>query len=130
MGGMRNMGKTAFYGVGIFIPVSDLKRSTEWYTNVLGFEITHNDEPNATVLMMNDQKIIFCLVRSYDFKPQPFPRNDYGVEQYFNFHTSDVENAHRLLKLKGANVSEIESFDGMLGFSLYDPDGNKFGVVQ
>ncbi|WP_339329336.1 VOC family protein [Cohnella caldifontis] len=59
-----------------------------------------------------------------------FPVNNYQVEQYFNFHTDDVDGAYRALKEKGADVGEIESFDGGLrGFSLYDPDGNKYGVV-
>jgi predicted lactoylglutathione lyase len=123
------MSKTLFYGVGIFVPVSDLKRSTEWYTNLLGFEITHNDEPNAMVTMMNDEKIVFCLVRSYDIEQRPFPRNEYSVEQYFNFHTTDVDSVHRMFKQKGAIVGEIVDFDGMRGFSLIDPDGNRYGVV-
>lgn len=124
------MSKTAFFGVGIFVPVSDLKRSVEWYTNVLGFDITGRDEPNATVMMMNDHKIMFCLVRAFDIKPRPFPKNNYQVEQYFNFHADDVEGTHRMLREKGADVGEIENFDGMRGFSLHDPDGNKYGVVK
>jgi lactoylglutathione lyase len=106
------MSKSPFFGVGIFVPVSDLKRSTEWYTRVLGFEIRHNDEPNAAVTMMNDNKIIFCLVRSYNIEQKPFPRND------------------NLLRQRGAEVGEIEEFDGMRGFSLHDPDGNRYGVVN
>jgi lactoylglutathione lyase len=124
------MRKTAFFGVGIFVPVSDLIRSTEWYTNVLEFEITYNDEPNATVMMMNDNKIVFCLVRSFDIEPRSFPKNDYLVEQYFNFHTDDVEGTHRMLREKGAEVGEIESFGVIRGFTLHDLDGNKYGVVK
>ncbi|PWW02540.1 glyoxalase/bleomycin resistance protein/dioxygenase superfamily protein [Paenibacillus cellulosilyticus] len=119
-----------FYGVGIFVPVSDLKRSTEWYKNMLGFEITFNDEPKATVTMMNDERIMFCLVQSYDIVPPKFPRNDYGVGQYYNFHTTDVQGAHRMLQEKGATVGDIHDFDGMQGFSLTDPDGNLYGVVN
>jgi lactoylglutathione lyase len=124
------MSQSPFFGVGIFVPVSDLKRSTEWYTHVLGFEIMHKDEPKANVTMMNDNKIIFCLVRSYNIKQKLFPKNDYGVGQYFNFHTQDVESAYKLLQQRGADVGEIEEFDGMRGFSLQDPDGNRYGVVN
>ncbi|TCZ78186.1 VOC family protein [Paenibacillus albiflavus] len=124
------MSKNSFFGVGIFVPVSDLARSTEWYTQVLGFEILHKDEPNATVTMMNDNKIVFCLVRSYNIEQRPFPKNDYGVGQYFNFHTHDVESAYKLLRQRGAEVGEIEEFDGIRGFSLHDLDGNRYGVVN
>ncbi|MDR6551803.1 VOC family protein [Paenibacillus qinlingensis] len=124
------MSQSPFFGVGIFVPVSDLKRSTEWYTRMLGFEIRHKDEPNATVTMMNDNKIIFCLVRSYNIEQKPFPKNDYGVGQYFNFHAYDVESAYNLLRQRGADVGEIEEFDGMRGFSIQDPDGNRYGVVN
>jgi len=125
------MGKSPFYGVGIFVPVSDLERSTKWYEEMLGFEVTHRDEPNAMVMMMNDYKIVFCLVLSFDIEQRPFPRNDYLVEQYFNFHTEDVDGAYHSLKDKGAEIGPIETFDGGIrGFSLYDPDANKYGVVQ
>ncbi|WP_063795780.1 VOC family protein [Paenibacillus sp. Soil750] len=121
------MSKSPFFGVGIFVPVSDLKRSTEWYTHVLGFEIMHKDDLNATVTMMNNNKIIFCLVRSYNIEQKPFPKNDYGVGQYFNFHTQDIviETAYKLLRQRGADVGEIEEFDGMRGFSL-----EKMGVFK
>lgn len=124
------MGKTPFYGVGIFVPVSDLKRSTEWYATMLGFEVTFYDEPKATVMMMNDEKITFCLVQAYDIEQPSFPRNDYGVGQYYNFHTTDVQGVHRLLQEKGANVGDIHDYEGIQGFSLIDPDGNLYGVVN
>lgn len=33
------MGKPSFFGVGIFVPVSNLEHSTKWYKEMLGFEI-------------------------------------------------------------------------------------------
>ena len=64
--------KSLLYGVGIFVPVSDLKRSTAWYTDMLGLEVIHADEPNAVVMRMNDEKVSFCLVRSYEVKRPVF----------------------------------------------------------
>jgi len=80
--------------------------------------------------MMNDNKIIFCLVRSYNIEQKPFPKNDYGVGQYFNFHPYDVESSYNLLRQRGADVCVIGEFDGMRGFSIQDPDGNRYGVVN
>ncbi|KOR82244.1 VOC family protein [Paenibacillus solani] len=124
------MSRPPLYGVGIFVPVSDLKRSTAWYTEVLGLEVIHMDEPNAVVMRMNDEKVTFCLVRSYEVKQPDFPKNEYGVGQYFNLHTTNVSEIHQRLAAKGADVGEIEDFDEFKGFSLTDPDGNRFGVTE
>jgi predicted lactoylglutathione lyase len=52
------------------------------------------------------------------------------VGQYYNFHTTDVQSVHRTLMDKGAIVGDVHDFDGMQGFSLTDPDGNVYGVVN
>jgi hypothetical protein len=59
--GSGNMSKGLPYGVGIFIPVSELDRSTTWYKEMLDFEILHTDEPLANVLKMGNGVVIFCL---------------------------------------------------------------------
>ncbi|HWO74352.1 MAG TPA: VOC family protein [Bacillus sp. (in: firmicutes)] len=118
------------FGVGIFIPVSDLDTSTNWYQNMFGFEILHKDEPEANVLKMGDGTVLFCLVKSTDITQPTFPKNNYDVDHYFNFHTNDVEKSYQNFLNKGANVSEIHEYDGIRGFSLFDPDGNRFGVVK
>lgn len=124
------MSKELLYGVGIFIPVSDLPRSTQWYQTMLNFELIHNDEPKANELKMGDGTVCFCLVKAEDIEQPVFPRNYYNVDHYFNFHTRDVETVHRQLQEKGANIGEIHEFYGLKGFELYDPDGNRFSVIQ
>ncbi|GAA0338248.1 hypothetical protein GCM10008967_30640 [Bacillus carboniphilus] len=118
------------FGVGIFIPVSNLKVSTKWYQEMFGFEILHPDEPEANIMKMGDGTVVFCLVKSTDIIQPAFPKNNYSVDHYFNFHSSNVEKSYQNFQSKGANVSEIHEFDGMKGFSLFDPDGNRFGVVS
>jgi lactoylglutathione lyase len=124
------MDKSLLNGVGIFIPVSDLERSTQWYNQMLGFEILHNDEPLANVLKMGDGVVVFCLVKSYNIEQPMFPKNEYNVDHYFNFHTGNIDKAYQLLLEKGANVGELHEFDGMRGFDIYDPDGNRFSVIK
>ncbi|WP_096186496.1 VOC family protein [Evansella halocellulosilytica] len=123
------MKKELLYGVGIFVPVSDLKRSTNWYKEMLGFEIVHDDEPLANTLKICNGIVMICLVKSEDIVQPEFPKNDYDVGVYFNFHTTDADQAHEFLSQKGAKVSEIHDYDGIRGFDLVDPDGNRFGVV-
>lgn len=124
------MKKNLINGLGVFVPVSDLKKSTEWYKKMLDFELLHKDEPNANVMKMGDGIVVFCLVKSYEIEQPVFPKNNYDVDHYYNFHTDDVEGIHKSFIDKGANVSDIHSFDNMKGFSLYDPDGNRFGIVH
>ncbi|CAG9620026.1 VOC family protein [Sutcliffiella rhizosphaerae] len=124
------MDKELLYGVGIFISVRDLEISTEWYRNMLGFEVLHNDEPQANVLIMGNGVVTFCLVKSYEITQPTFPRNDYNVNHYYGFHTRNVKAVHQQLLEKDANLSDIHEFDGMQGFHLYDPDGNRHSVVQ
>lgn len=122
--------KALFDGFGVFIPVSNLKRSVDWYSNVLGFAVLHDDTPDATVVRMYNTSVVFCLVLCEEVPKLEFPKNNYNVGQYFNFHTKDVAETHRRLTQSGAEVGEIHSFDGMQGFHLLDPDGNLFGVVK
>lgn len=79
---------------------------------------------------MGNGVVCFCLVKADDIKQPTFPKNNYNVDHYFNFHTGDVETMHHLLLDKGANISDIHEIDGMRGFDLYDPDGNRFSVIQ
>jgi lactoylglutathione lyase len=127
---MTKSSSTLFDGFGVFIPVSNLKRSVEWYNSILGFTVIHDDAPEATVVRMYNTSVVFCLVKCEEVKTLEFPKNNYNVGQYFNFHTNDVTETHRRLSESGAKVGEIQSFDGMRGFHLLDPDGNLFGVVQ
>ncbi|TES53242.1 VOC family protein [Halalkalibacterium halodurans] len=117
------------YGVGIFIPVRHLAKATDWYKEMLGFEMIHDDSPAANVLKVGDGTVTFCLVTCEDIEQPKFPQNDYEVNVYFNFHTNDVGKAHQLLSSKGANVGEIHDYGKVRGFDLIDLDGNHFGVV-
>ncbi|WP_164669422.1 VOC family protein [Virgibacillus doumboii] len=124
------MGKDLLYGIGIFIPVTDLKKSTDWYEKMLGFEMLHEDEPEANVLKIWNGVVTFCLVKSSDVEQPAFPENNYGVDHYMNFHTDDIQSIHQSLVEKSANVGDIHELGGMRGFDLFDPDGNRFSVIE
>lgn len=123
------MDKSLLDGVGVFVPVSDLATSTKWYREMFGFELIHQNEPEANVFKMGNRIVTFCLVKSDEIEQPTFPRNNYSVEHYFNFHTTDVDKAHQYFIDKGANVSKIHQYDSLRGFNLYDLDENEFGVV-
>ncbi|SDZ63380.1 Glyoxalase/Bleomycin resistance protein/Dioxygenase superfamily protein [Evansella caseinilytica] len=119
-----------FSGFGIFIPVKNLSEATKWYSDVLGFAIIRNGEPFANVMKMGDGTVVFCLLKVDEIEPSPFPKNDYGVDHYYNFRTTEIRKLHQHYLEKGANVSEIDDFDGISGFEFSDPCGNRFCVVE
>lgn len=118
-----------YYGTGIFIPVSDLKKSTKWYEEMLGFEMLHSDVPEANTMTMKGLNTYFCLVKCEDIKQPEFPKNNYDVRGYFNILTKDIDKVYEELIEKGAQVSEIHDYDHVRGFTLTDLDGNQFGIV-
>ncbi|WP_078596270.1 VOC family protein [Evansella clarkii] len=118
-----------YYGTGIFIPVSDLNKSTKWYKEMLGFEMLHSDAPEANTMTMKGLNTIFCLVTCEDIKQPEFPKNNYDVRGYFNILTKDIDKVYEELIEKGAQVSDIHDYGNVRGFTLTDLDGNQFGIV-
>ncbi|AST90778.1 MULTISPECIES: VOC family protein [Sutcliffiella] len=123
------MAKELLYGVGIFIPVSDLDKSTKWYEEMLDFELIHSDEPNAKTFRTCDGKVIFTLVKCENITQPKFPKNDYDVGVYYNFLTTDIDTIHQEMLAKDGNVSLIHDYGDVKGFSITDLDGNRFGIV-
>lgn len=124
------MGKELLDGIGVFIPVTDLEKSTDWYCEMLGFEMLHNEQPEANTLKIWNGVVTFCLVKSSGVIPHEFPENNFSVDHYMNFHTGDIQTVHQDLKEKGANVCDVWEAYGMKGFELYDPDDNRFSVIE
>ncbi|WP_156158270.1 VOC family protein [Gordoniibacillus kamchatkensis] len=123
--------KLSFLGVdGVFMPVSDLTRSVRWYTEVLGLEIRHRDEPHAAVLKIGQGLPALCLVQSGGPLPAPFPPNRYDVTHFFNFKAADIDAVHSELAARGVDVSPIYQSDALRYFGFQDPDGNGLGVVN
>lgn len=115
--------------MGIFVPVTDLTRSKKWYMDMLGFEVVHEDEPEAYTMKLDDRKVMKCLVKCEQVEQPRFPKNNYAVDVYHNFHTDDVDTANGTLLKIGANIGAIVGYGGIRGFDVRDPDGNRFGVV-
>lgn len=123
------MSNDYYYGTGIFIPVSDLERSTKWYEEMLGFEMLHSDAPEANTMKMKGINTFFCLVKCKNIKQPEFPKNNYDVGGYFNINTNDIDRVYMELVDKGAQVTEIHDYGNLRVFDLTDPDGNHFGIV-
>lgn len=112
-----------------YIPVSSVERSSEWYVNKLGAEISYKDEDKA-ILNLANQSIF--LVKSKENQSSNF-YDIHGEERFSLTFEVDglraLETIHKDFIAKQIKVGEIED-RGHAGknFVFYDLDGNKFDV--
>ncbi len=115
----------------VFLPVSDLSRSIDWYSGALGLTLHWKDvEHGAAGVGIGGVGI--CLVQVKNHRPIVFPENDFAVDISFNYRTTDIEALHESLTERGIPVDPIEgSFDGTFRcFGFADPDGNRISIVM
>jgi catechol 2,3-dioxygenase-like lactoylglutathione lyase family enzyme len=113
----------------IYMPVTNVELSSEWYLKKLGAELSYKDGDKA-ILNFANQSIF--LVKSNENQSANF--YDINGEERFSI-TFEVdglkalEAIHSGFKEKGIRVGEIEN-RGHSGrnFVFYDIDGNKFDV--
>lgn len=106
----------------VFIHVSNLKESAEWYSNLLG--IPYDPEKvkspvfnipvtSETGLTLDDHTF------DPDFKLKP------SSHVLFNFLVEDVDEAYSFVKSNGITITkEIERIGDFAYFNFKDPDGN------
>ncbi|MGE7907924.1 VOC family protein [Peribacillus sp. NPDC094092] len=113
----------------IYIPVSNVELSSEWYVNKLGAELSYKDEDKA-ILNFANQSVF--LVKSNENQSSNF-YDIYGVERFsITFEVNGInalEAIHEDFSDKQIRVGAIEN-RGHSGrnFIFFDLDGNKFDV--
>jgi predicted transcriptional regulator YdeE/catechol 2,3-dioxygenase-like lactoylglutathione lyase family enzyme len=107
---------------GVVLHVRDLKRTAEWYTEMLGFEIGPHDY-NAFVEMFMGGEYIFHLSQaSENTLPISVPM--------FWFHSNDIELAYSDLQSKGVQIGEMSWFPDYSAFTFHDIEGNAVSISQ
>ncbi|MBV7507664.1 VOC family protein [Bacillus sp. sid0103] len=106
----------------VFIHVKDLKRSAEWYHNLLGIPCNLNkiESPvynipvtSETGLTLDDHTF------DLDFKFKP------SNHVLFNFYSKDIDAAYEYIKASNITiVKEIERIGEFAYFNFHDLDGN------
>lgn len=122
----------ALHRVGTnYIPVTNPKRSAEWFCANLGAELSLLDEGNnhAIINLANQSFFLICSEPGITSNFQTV--ND-GLMFAFSFEVNGEEELIKLrneLVNRGVNVGEIED-RGHPGrnFIITDPDGNRFDV--
>lgn len=125
---MINMEKIISFVASIFIPVTDIARSEEWYVRMFDLEKIEQTDYRVALAFPNAQTLV--LLWKVD-KPQPV-QFDTGKHKmpYFNFTSYDINHSYRELKAKGAKLSEIYEEDEHTFFQAFDLDGNPVDIVE
>ena len=122
----RTMSKVS----GIFIPVTDMRRSTEWYVRVFDLEVIDESEC-CTGLAFPGEATAICLWKVDRIQPTQFEASAGFKVPYYNFESFDIEYSHASLRAKGVEVLPIEEdAGGTRLFDCLDPDGNAIGLVE
>ncbi|MEF2967836.1 VOC family protein [Paenibacillus sp. M1] len=113
------MEKIVAFVSSIFIPVTDIARSEEWYTRMFDLETIEKTDYRVGLAFPNGQALVLLWKVE---KPQPV-QFDTGKDMmpYFNFTSYNIHHSHEQLKAKGAKLSEIYKEEGHTFFEAFDP---------
>lgn len=106
----------------VFIHVSDLKKSTEWYCSLLGLPF-NKDEVNSPVYNIPVTSETGLTLDDHTFDPGFKLKPSEHV--LFNFFVKDIDEAYKFINNKGITVvKEIERIGDFAYFNFKDLDGN------
>ncbi|MRX71249.1 VOC family protein [Bacillus lacus] len=113
----------------IFIPVTNLEKSEQWYERILGVKkIDSWGEGTGFYLPLGSTQLALIQVES--LQPAHFHINKNEINSYYNFMVDDIESTQQHFRDNDVKTTEIEDFNGMKFFDFYDLDGNSFSVVS
>lgn len=106
----------------IFIHVTNLEKSVQWYSTLLGVEV-HGEVrgPIYTFDMGEGRPGLtidnHCFEEVYELQPLNHP--------LFNLSTPDINEAYEHVKNMGVTfISDIQHYPDLSEFTFKDPDGN------
>lgn len=104
----------------IYIPVTNLERSVEWYAKYLHFETAFEDP--LYVEMRSTTGIRILLIVSEEAVNSQMTYSN-GPQAAYGFVVPDIDQARQWLMDHGIEVRRISNYQGK-SFGFYDPDGN------
>lgn len=113
----------------IFIPVTNIEKSAEWYERNLGVKKIE-DWGDGAGFYFPDSSTQFGLVEVETLQSTEFITKGNRKNCYFNFLVKDIEAAYHKLNRNGVATTAIEDFNGMKYFDFFDLDNNTFSVVD
>jgi glyoxylase I family protein len=117
---------------GIRYQVKDVARSVEFYTQRLGFTVTHQQLPAFANVSLDDVDILLSGPGASGSRPMPGGRSqEPGGWNRIVLRVTDLEACIAALKAAGARFrNEMESGPGGKQIQIEDPDGNPIELFE
>jgi len=118
----------------LFVPVSRLEQSIEFYTGMLGLVCRGIEDwgegSRGATLFFDPHPDHAALLTLAEMK-EPIPVSD---RPWFNLACSKVSELHGALQAKGCRVSGLETWDSPWNhhvmFDVSDPDGQRINLIE
>lgn len=111
----------------IEIPVSNLKRSVQFYVDIIGVKAEFVGEKNAMLTFQSKGVPTIFLVETEDIQHPAFRNsNNDIIHSVVDFYTPALTELYEWLKEKDVEVGQlnVNPENGLGGFGFKDPDGN------
>lgn len=107
------------YTNDIYLPVTNLERSLNWFESIFGVQIEWRREEKAKINFANHTAIV--LVKSREL-------NRY-THIPFNLESDNMVKSQSMLIDREVTISKSSISDGFHCLDFFDPDGNRIGLV-
>lgn len=106
----------------VFVHVSHLKESVQWYSQLLGQNVDLTEVSNPVYNIEVNHYTSLTL----DAGPTGIEKDIKNIKfPLFNFHTDDIHQSYAYVKKLGYQImSDIIKFDNFSYFNISDPDDN------
>ncbi|MFC7364401.1 MULTISPECIES: VOC family protein [Bhargavaea] len=113
----------------IFVPVSDLNHSADWYESRLDLKRIGEWE-GGIGYALPDGSAQLALVRTKTQQGTEFFVDEKERHVFFNLLVTDARDLHLKLSTRAVVTTPIKEANGMKYFDFFDLDGNTFSVVE
>lgn len=103
----------------VFVEVSNLDNSIEWYSKILGLTMRWKQEGYAAFTVGETS---LTLVQASDIIP--------AKHSPFNFFTTNIDDMHRFLVENNIDTDDVADYGDIKTFDFRDPDGHILGFCQ
>jgi catechol 2,3-dioxygenase-like lactoylglutathione lyase family enzyme len=127
------MGKFTPHVATLEIPVSNLKKSLDWYLAIFDLKVHYQDSVTAMLTFESKGVPTIYLVETEDLNKLSFKNTiTENVHSIIDFFTPSLAEFHSWLKEQDVLVGtlNIDPNHGYGGFSFQDPDGNLLGATN